>query len=797
MALAPGTRIGSFEILAPLGSGGMGEVYQARDLRLARAVAIKALPEAFARDPERQARFDREARLLASLNHPNIAAIYGLEEVEGSRFLVLEYIGGETLASRLARGPLSVREALDVAIQIGSGIEAAHEAGIVHRDLKPGNVMLAPSGSVKVLDFGLAKTGPAANPAQDSSHVSTAELSRTEQGLVLGTAPYMSPEQARGEPVDRRADVWAFGCVLFECLTGRRAFGAATVAEVLARILERAPDWSALPDAVPPRLRELVQRCLIKEARERPRDIGDLRRALGEIAAGGASAASFAMGGSTTAPSLAVLYFENLGNDPEGEYFCAGVTEDILTDLSRLTGMRVASRNAVARYRGTQVAIPQVGADLGVNAVLEGSVRRADDRVRITVQLVDARDGFQLWAARYDRTLHDVFAVQEEIAASIASAMSVVLTPSESSNLVRDRPRDVRAYDLYLKGRAKYAGFTLALMREAMELFRQAVTIDPHYALAWAGIADCHGQFVQWGAAQPDEQIRLGLEAARRAIEIAPRLAEAHKAYALVLKFSGDSAGAVAALRTAIEMNPRYVPALGNLSVTLFDHADVAGAERLNRRTVEIDPQGPFQSALFAERLWITGRLEEARAATDHLRSITSEPAFITFCWVTRAWIQIARRDLAAASQVLRDGLDDGAAPLNLRAVEPLIAVLKGQREEACERLKDLEGEGALHPIAPTVLALVAACAQVGDFGAALRWADRPVVRFQMQTFARLIPELHPLLDHPAFAPRCRDVTLVWPLEAPMIDAARRALFQEVRIESGILQGTDPLGRGS
>ncbi len=293
-----------------------------------------------------------------------------------------------------------------------------------------------------------------------------------------------------------------------------------------------------------------------------------------------------------------------------------------------------------------------------------------------------------------------MFAVQEEIAASIASALSVALTPAESSNLARDRPHDARAYDLYLKGRAKYAGFTASSMHEAMELFRQAVAIDPQYPLAWAGIADCYGQLVQREEGSPDEQIRLGLEAARRAIEIDPGLAEAYKAHALVLKFAGDRAGAEAALRKAIEMNPHYVPALMNLSVHAIEHADLAGAERLNRRALEIDPQAAFSNALLSERLWLTGRHEEAQAATDHLRRLVSEPSYITFCWLNRAWIHLARRDPVAARQALHDGRDDGADPLNLRGVEALLAALNagGCPRVASDRTGGAGDRGGLHP---------------------------------------------------------------------------------------------------
>ncbi|MFN8588965.1 MAG: protein kinase [Candidatus Eisenbacteria bacterium] len=289
MTLAPGTRLGPYEIVAPLGAGGMGEVHRARDTRLGRDVAIKALPAAFAQDPERLARFEREAKLLASLNHPNVAGIHGIEDVDGARYLVLEFVDGETLEAALRGGPLPLADVLDVARQVAAGVEAAHEAGVVHRDLKPGNVMLTGGGVVKVLDFGLAKGGGGQRSASSDPRLSaspTMTYHGTEAGMILGTAAYMSPEQARGKAVDRRTDIWSFGCVLFEMLTGRRAYDGETVSDMVARILERDPEWSALPAGTPPRLVALLRRCLTKDAKLRQRDIGDVKLELDAIAAG-------------------------------------------------------------------------------------------------------------------------------------------------------------------------------------------------------------------------------------------------------------------------------------------------------------------------------------------------------------------------------------------------------------------------------------------------------------------------------------------------------------------------------
>ena len=290
MSLAPGSKLGPYEVTGPLGAGGMGEVYRARDTRLGRDVAIKVLPDAFAQDPERLARFEREARLLASLSHPNVAGIHGLELLEGHRYLVLEFIEGETLAQRLARGALPVAEAIAICRQVAAGVEAAHEAGVVHRDLKPGNIMLRTDGDVKVLDFGLAKGGGAEGMSDANLSASpTMTYAATAAGMILGTAAYMSPEQARGKSLDRRTDIWSFGCVLYECLTGKQAFAGETVSDIISHILQSEPAWGALPAKTPERLRGLLRRCLEKDVRRRQRDIGDARIELEDLATMGDS----------------------------------------------------------------------------------------------------------------------------------------------------------------------------------------------------------------------------------------------------------------------------------------------------------------------------------------------------------------------------------------------------------------------------------------------------------------------------------------------------------------------------
>ena len=771
MTLTAGTRLGVYEISGALGAGGMGEIYRARDVRLDRMVAIKALPREFAHDPERRARFEREARLVASLSHTNIAGIYGIEDFERVPFLVLEYVPGETLAARLSRGAVPPSETAAIGKQIASAIEAAHERGIIHRDLKPGNVMLTPEGTVKVLDFGIAKADH-----EERTEARTGADTMTREGTVLGTAAYMSPEQARGKPVDRRADVWAFGCLLFECLSGKRPFQGETGTDTIVKVLEREPDWAALPSSLPAALLDGIRRCLQKDPSKRLSNLADIRRELDKMATSTSSSA----GGAST-PSLAVLYFENISSDKESEYFCAGITEDILTDLSKIKGLRVASRNAVAKFRGTVVDIPRVAADLGVTAVMEGSVRRSGDRVRITAQLINAADGFHLWAERYDRTLQDVFAVQEEIASAIATALRGALTPSEAKELHRDRPSDARAYDLYLKGREEYGRYSRESLAAAMELFRQAIEVEPDYALAWAGLADCYGQLHQWGWDPDREGASRGLQAARRALALSPKLAEAHKAEALVLRALGDKDGQRQALLRAVECNPRFTPALNNLAVDAFEHGNLALAERYVREILRIDPHDPFALMWMLQVTASTGRPKETLEFGAELLKRSALNFYIVGARIMSAAAHLMLGDDEAALNEI-EGVDTGnPMGINVNVVRAAVVGRRGDKAEAARQV-DRAMESAQMGAYTLILAAGVQVA-AGRLDRARSLLNHPIV---IPALIRLSPELWPLLDEPPFAPRRSPLTLVWPKEAPPPPAGMDQLFQEIRFESAM-----------
>jgi len=795
MPLSPGHRIGNYEVLGPAGAGGMGEVYRARDSRLDRIVAIKALPPGVAGDTARLARFEREAKVLASLNHPNIAAIYGIEDASGGPYLILEFVEGETLEQRLASGPLPIMDAVRIGARIAAAVEAAHEKNVVHRDLKPANIMITGTDSVKVLDFGLAKdAAQPGDPDPELPSSPTMPFPITEQGMVLGTTPYMSPEQARGKPLDRRVDVWAFGCILMECLTARKVFRGETASDVIATILQLEPAWDQLPPATPPRLLDILRRCLTKDVNLRPRDLGDIGRELQMLLSDSTSGATRVP---ADVPSLAVLYFVNLARDPDSEYFCTGITEDILSDLSKIKGLRVASKNAVSRYQGTKIDLGRIAADLGVTAVLEGSVRRAGDRIRITTQLINVSDGFQLWAERFDRTLDDVFAVQDEIATAIVEALRVTMTPSDIKEIARDRPADARAYDLYLKGREKYRLYSKEAMQEAMDLFREAIALEPDYALAWAGVADCHAQFLQYSWTEDREaSTRLGLEAARKAIAIDPNLPEAHKAEANVLVVSGGSREEVLrSLGRAIEADPDFVPALLNLGVLYFIDGNLAGGERLARRALEIDPREPHAFLWLSHILNWTNRSEECLIVTRRLREVSNSDFYLTTAYHNEIIAHCLLGNFGAAEELLSTGRrDDRIDSANLLIAAVYLEAYRGRIKETKEHLE----QALLQPLHELLFAtrLVEAASRVGEPELGLAILNKslsPTARKYLPIALRLEHGCHFLLDRDEFGPRKASMTLIWPLQAPMIDEARYALFEEVRIKSARPDGTGVL----
>ena len=569
-----GQTIDRYQILKQIGAGGMGEVYLAEDKHLLRKVALKMLPAYLTRDDELVRRFQREARSISALNHPNILTIHEIGQVDSYHFMVTELIEGETLRQRLARGPLKIEQALDIGSQVASALCAAHDAGLTHRDIKPENIMMRKDGIVKVLDFGLAKL---IERKADDSEATT--LFHTKQGTVLGTAHYMSPEQARGLPLDARTDIFSFGVVLYEMVAGKTPFAGETTTDVLASILTvEPPPLSSSRPQVPRELNQITKKALGKArekryqtTRELLSDLQKLKQRFefeatnpitpGRIISGAeyvvavigrhrsrvaavstilllltifAIAYSYFNAKARSIDSLAVLPFVNSSADPNSEYLSDGLTESIIYSASKLPALKVIPSSSVFRFKGKGIDPQTAGHELGVTAVMTGRVNHHGDDLLISAELIDVRDNSLLWGQQYTRKLADLLTVQEEIAREISERLRTRLTIEEQKQFSKRYTGDAEAYQLYLKGRYYWNKRTRDGYKKATGQFEQAIEKDPSYALAYAGIADCYNVLSSYGIASPRESIPKGEAAARRALEIDGDLAEAHTSLAYV-----------------------------------------------------------------------------------------------------------------------------------------------------------------------------------------------------------------------------------------------------------------------
>ncbi|MCU1328280.1 MAG: serine/threonine protein kinase with repeat [Bryobacterales bacterium] len=574
-----GTTISHYEILEKLGEGGMGVVYKARDTQLGRQVAVKVLIATAGGSTDMQARFLQEARAASSLNHPNIITIHDIVATGAGDSIVMELVRGQTLADLIAAGRIPTLEALKLAMQIADALAAAHNIGIVHRDLKPANVMVTPEGLAKVLDFGLAKLAGQENADVFGFEASDVTMSiqlntgpKTAEGAIIGTVSYMSPEQAQGHRIDARSDIFSFGSLLHEMLTGARAFHGKSGIETLAAVLRDDPKTLAQAGADPlPELQAIISRCTKKDPDQRFQSMGDVRNALEEVYFASRSGVMNLASGIWArqgvvkhSPSIAVLPFVNMSSDKENEYFSDGLAEEIINALTRVENLRVTARTSAFVFRGAQQDIRKIGETLNVASVLEGSVRKSGNRVRISVQLIDVGDGNNLWSERYDREMLDVFEIQDEISGAIVGKLKVKLVgePSQAAALpptvtvVRRFTENLEAYDAYLRGRYELYKMTREGLDAAKLLFAEAIRLDQNYVLAHDGLAYAWYSEGFLGFAPPKEVMPKAKAAVRRAIELDDSVAEAHATFGAILAlYDWDWAGAERELLRSIEIN--------------------------------------------------------------------------------------------------------------------------------------------------------------------------------------------------------------------------------------------------
>ncbi len=753
MTFAAGARLGPYEILAPLGAGGMGEVYRAKDPRLGRDVAIKVLPASFSSDPDRLRRFEQEARAAGILNHPNITAIYDIGTHEGAPYVVQELLEGETVRSVLAGGRLSPRRTIDYALQIAHGLAAAHEKGIVHRDLKPENLFVTKDGRVKILDFGLAKlTHTETGPEVTSLPTATAG---TEPGVVLGTLGYMSPEQVRGKPADARSDIFSFGAILYEMLSGKRAFHGDSAADTMSAILmKEPPDLSQTNRDIAPGLERVVRHCLEKNPEQRfhsAHDVAFALEALSDVStptpaaaglraitrprarillwAAGLAAALAALAaavlwlrpGAGAIDSLAVLPFVNAGGDPNAEYLSDGITESLINSVSQIPGIKVVSRASAFHYKGKDVGARTVGRELGIRAVLTGRIVQRGDALSIRAELVNARDDTHLWGEEYNRRLSDILAVQEEIARDISGKLRQRLTGEEKKRLTKRYTENAEAYGLYLKGRYHWNKRTGEDTQKGIGYFQQAIEKDPTYALAYAGLADSYAILFLYAGLPSSETFPKAKAAALKALEIDDTLAQAHATLAHTHQFfDWDLSAAEKEFRRAIELDPKYPTAHQWYSLYLSwlgrHEQAIAEAERAN----ELDP---LSLIISSTRAFVFYDARQYDRAIEAARKTLELDKGFSWALFSLGWGLEQKKMYPEAIAALEE-----AVRLSGRWIEAVaglghVYAVSGRREEAIRLIEELKewSERGYDPLAN--IALVHA--GLGQNDEAMRWLEK------------------------------------------------------------------------
>ena len=673
-----GETVSHYRVLRVLGEGGMGVVYEAEDVRLGRHVALKFIVHKALDRPDRVVRFEREARAASVLNHPNICTIHDVGESEGRHFIAMELLEGENLDKVLERGPLPVHRLLEIGTQIAEGLVAAHSRNVIHRDIKPANIFVTSAGFVKIMDFGLAKILQAAD-SLTGAESETVTSGLTTPGITVGTVAFMSPEQTRGEEVDARSDLFSFGALLYNIAP---PFRGPTAAVIFSGILERNPVPPLDVDpTLPSKLQDIILKALEKDREQRyqsAREMAiDLRRLLREIDSGaslsasgvasvpripaavapvrtgrrkywiaGAAVAAALLGafvvwkstGTRARPapvaraqvkSLAVLPLENLTPDPAQEYFADGMTDELIARLSKISALRVISRTSVMRYKNSKKSLPEIAKDLQVDAVVEGSVLRAGDRVRINARLSDATER-QMWSESYDRDLRDILSLQSDVASAIVREVRVQVAPEESSQLASRAPVDPEAYQLYLQGRIAFSRFTPESLARSADYFNRAIAKDPQSAMAYAGLADSYIQLA--GRVRPPREVMPKARTAiDRALALDPNLAEGYGSLAQVkLFYEFDFPGAGTEYRRAVERNPSSTVVHQANGLFLAAEGKAAEAMREADRVVDLDPVSSSSGCLRARLLYYARRYDDAIAQYEKTKA--SDPTVTGFC---------------------------------------------------------------------------------------------------------------------------------------------------------------------
>ena len=743
---AKGSRLAHYTLVEKIGEGGMGEVWKAHDDHLDRDVAVKVLAHGALDDTATRERFRREAHVLSRLSHPGVATIYDFAAQDGVDFLVMEYVPGGTLQSRLREGPVGAVELFRLGVEVGEALEDAHARGFLHRDLKPANVVLTATGKAKLLDFGIARL----------LHDARATNALTQPGTVLGSLPYMAPEQMLGDTEDVRTDVYAFGVMLFEMATGRRPFDKPRMEALMFEVLNSAPpSVRVLRPDLPVEFDRLINGCLSKERVLRPASIADVCEALRRMGEVGASRPATAPGRDVIR-SLAVLPLENVSKDPSQEYFADGMTEALISDLSRIKALRVISRTSAMKYKGAQLALPDIARELNVDAILEGSALLVGNRVRISVQLVSARADETLWADRYDRDLADVLGLQSEVAETVAREIAIQLTPGEATQLSKRDAVNGEAQVEYMKGRHALAIASPEQVEAGMRHFNRAIEIDGRFAPAWAGLSECHHIRASRGMAPPAEASAEEHAAALKALSLDDTLAEAHAALGSSQLHERDFTGATRSFQRALERNPGYAHAYYALGRVLYCSERHAEAQQAMLRARSLDPMSMLIHTAVGDAYYY-GRLFE-KSVIYYRMAVEIDARFDgAHTDLARSLEALGRFDEAREHYEEGRRLSGGVAGPSFGLAH--LEASMGHEGEARRILGELTAARSQRVVSAWGLAALHAC--LGDTDEAFRWLDTAVEEGATGlVFLRVHPRVDSLRMDPRFEVLLRRVGL-------------------------------------
>ena len=776
-----GKIISHYKIFEKLGKGGMGIVYKAEDTRLKRTVALEFLPPELTRDPEAEERFIQEARAASAIEHNNICTIYEINETkpapgepgDGQIFIAMACYEGETLREKISRGPLRIEEALDIASQVSNALQEAHEKGIVHRDLKPANVMITRKGQAKIMDFGLAKL--------------RGQKKLTREGTTVGTVAYMSPEQARGEEVDHRTDIWSLGTVLYEMITAHIPFEGEYEQAVVYSILNEDPKpMTGLRTGISIELERIVSKTLEKNPNERYQHLDEVLVDLRAIARVPESRAiTFSqtkakrfrakhtyiyagivilllillagrfilfpgdMQQAEAIDSVAILPLENISGNPDQEYFAQGMTEALITELSKIKALRVISRTSAMRYKNTDKSLPQIANELSVDAVVEGSALLAGEHVRITAQLIEAATDRHIWADSYERELRDIITLQKEVAHTIAQEIRITVTKEEQGRLAQVRPVNPEAYELYLKGRYFWDKRTPEAMTKGIEYFRQAIREDPDYALAYTGLADSYHLLASYSILAPMEAFPKAKEAALKALEIDGTLAEAHNSLAATeLLYDWDWAAAEREFKRAIELNPNYVTAHQWYAIYLTVTERMNEAITEIKRAMEIDPLSLSLQTGLARQFYFVREYDQAIEQYDKALELDANYVFAR-AFLGLAYVQKLMYEEAIAEFRQAVALTEGKEPGMLAVLGHAYGV-SGQNDEALGILSELSRLSEQRYVPPFYIAVV--YVGLGDSDHAFEWLEKACAdRSEWMIYLNVEHILDPIREDPRF----------------------------------------------